>query len=67
MRGEILPGGGDWEIVGDDSTAYLDTRYNFRTHDNATIYVQSRGTRRGPKEILDKLGEDTSITADQYR
>jgi hypothetical protein len=55
LRGEILPGGGDWEIVQSDSTAFLDTRYNLRTH-----------VRKGPKEILDKLGEDTSITADQY-
>jgi len=66
LRGEILPGGGDWEIVQSDSTAFLDTRYNLRTHDGATIYLQTRGVRKGPKEILDRLGEDTSITADQY-
>ena len=67
LRGEILPGGGDWEIVQEDSTAYLDTRYNLRTHDGATIYLQTKGVRKGPKEILDKLGDDTDIKADQYR
>ena len=62
-----MPGGGDWEIVQEDSTAYLDTRYNLRTHDGATIYLQTKGVRKGPKEILDKLGDDTDIKADQYR
>jgi hypothetical protein len=52
--------------VQEDSTAYLDTRYNLQTHDGATIYLQTRGVRKGPKEILDNLGNDTSITADQY-
>lgn len=67
IRGTILPGGGDWEVVEADSTAHLDTRYNLRTHDGATIYLQTRGVRQGPKEVLDKLGEDTSIRADQYQ
>lgn len=67
LRGEILPGGGDWEIVQPDGTAFLDTRYNLRTHDGATIYLQTRGVRKGPKEILENLGKDTSITADQYQ
>jgi hypothetical protein len=63
-----LPGGGDWEIVdGKDSTAFLDTRYNLETHDGATIYLQTRGVRKGPKEVLDNLGKDTEIRADQYR
>lgn len=70
MRGEILPGGGDWEIVNnhdDIQTAHLDTRYNLLTHDGATIYLQTTGTRTGRREVLEKLGEDTSIGADQFR
>lgn len=67
MRGTILPGGGDWEIVQADSTAFLDTRYNLKTHDGAVIHIQTRGVRTGKKEILDKLGEDTDIKADEYR
>ncbi|WVR08385.1 hypothetical protein IAU60_005440 [Kwoniella sp. DSM 27419] len=66
LRGTILPGGGDWEIVQPNSVAFLDTRYNLRTHDGATIYLQTRGVRKGPKDVLDNLGKDTSITADQY-
>lgn len=44
-----------------------DTRYNLKTHDGAYIYIQTRGTRTGPKEVLDKLTTDPTITPDQYR
>ncbi|KAK5702207.1 hypothetical protein LTR17_022515 [Elasticomyces elasticus] len=70
MRGEILPGGGDWEIVrdhDDQQTAHLNTRYNLVTHDGATIYLQTTGTRTGKKSVLSKLGDDISITPDQFK
>jgi len=62
----------DWEIVTNDTdtniqTAHLDTRYNLLTHDGATIYLQTTGTRTGKREILEKLGEDESIGPDQFR
>jgi hypothetical protein len=56
-----LPGGGDWEIVRnheDQQTAHLDTRYNLVTHDGATIYLQTTGTRTGKREILEGLGDE---------
>jgi len=72
LRGEILPGGGDWEIVRDDEaagtqTAHLDTRYNLQTHDGAVIYLQTTGVRTGRKEVLEKLGEDEGIGADEFK
>jgi hypothetical protein len=61
----------DWEIVRDhhdeQQTAHLDTRYNLVTHDGATIYLRTTGTRTGPKAVLEKLGDDTSIKPDQFR
>ncbi|RMY46489.1 hypothetical protein D0865_09253 [Hortaea werneckii] len=70
MRGTILPGGGDWEIVQDHDdiqTAHLNTRYNLQTHDGAIIYIQTTGTRTGKRSVLEKLGEDKSISPDQFR
>lgn len=69
LRGVILPGGGDWEIVrdhGDQQTAHLDTRYNLETHDGAVIYLQTTGTRTGKKEVLEKLGEG-KLGAEEYK
>ena len=70
LSGEILPGGGDWEIVrdhGDRQTAHLNTRYNLKTDDGAVIYLQTTGTRTGKRDVLSKLGSDESISPDQYR
>ena len=60
----------DWEIVQDHDdiqTAHLNTRYNLQTHDGAIIYIQTTGTRTGKRSVLEKLGEDKSITPDQFR
>jgi len=70
LCGRMLIKAPDWEIVrnhGTKQTAHLDTRYNLRTHDGATIYLQTTGTRTGEREVLEKLGEDETITADAFK
>jgi len=60
----------DWEIVrnhDDQQTAHLNTRYNLITHDGATIYLQTTGTRTGQRNIVEKLGDDTQIRPNQYK
>lgn len=57
----MLTGHEDWEIIrnhdGDQQTAHLDTRYNLLTHDGAVIYLQTTGTRTGPRSVLERLGD----------
>ncbi|KAK2608780.1 hypothetical protein QQS21_002637 [Conoideocrella luteorostrata] len=75
IRGEVMPGGGDWMIVRNHGetdqlqTAHLNTRYNLVTHDGATIYAQTTGTRTGKRELLERLSkeEGADITADQFK
>jgi hypothetical protein len=43
MRGEVLPGGGDWFLIRPDGVAVLDVRATVRTDDGALIYVYYRG------------------------
>jgi hypothetical protein len=43
LRGEILPGGGDWILVRADGVRSLDIRTALRTDDGELIYVVSRG------------------------
>jgi hypothetical protein len=43
LKGRILPGGGDWLLVGNDGVARLDVRATLETHDGARIYVQYPG------------------------
>jgi hypothetical protein len=71
LRGEILPGGGDWETIqdhdGDQQTAHLDTRYNLLTHDGVCIFLRTTGTRTGKKTVLEGLGEEDKHGPEEYR
>jgi hypothetical protein len=55
IKGRILPGGADWQIVRADGLAELDTRYTLETDDGKTIYVQNAGIRRASPEVTAKL------------
>ena len=55
MRGKILPGGADWQIVRPDGFTELDTRYTLETDRGELIYVQNAGVRHAPPEVMKKL------------
>lgn len=60
LAGRVLPGGADWQVIRADGVADLDARYTLETADGALIYVQNRGYRHGPREVIERLahGED---------
>ena len=55
MKGHVLPGGADWQIVRADGLGELDTRYTLETDDGKTIYVQNAGIRHASPEVTAKL------------
>jgi len=55
VRGKVLPGGADWQIVRADGLAELDTRYALQTEQGRIIYVQNAGMRHAPPDITKKL------------
>lgn len=69
LRGEILDNGADWQVVADDGTTAVDTRYLLRTDDDALVYLRTRGYRHGPAEVLARLaaGEDVDPAAYTFR
>jgi hypothetical protein len=60
LSGRVLPGGADWQLIRADGSAFLDARYTLETADGALIYVNNKGYRHGPKEVVERLarGED---------
>jgi hypothetical protein len=66
LQGVVLPGGADWQIVRDDGGAELEARYTIRTADAALIYVRNVGLRRGPPEVLARLGRGEPVDAAAY-
>jgi hypothetical protein len=55
LRGELLPGGGDWLIVGSDGTGRVDVRATLRTHDGVLIHYESRGVIKIPADGVQRL------------
>ena len=56
LRGEVLPGGGDWLLLRADGVLELDLRITLETDDHALIYMRFRGLRHGPPEAFAALG-----------
>ena len=66
MRGEILSGGADWQIVAADGTALLEARYTLKTDDGALIYVKNSGFRHGPPEVLAAIARGEQVDPTKY-
>jgi len=66
LRGEVVPGGADWQIVRADGVLDIDARYALRTAAGALIRVVSQGYRHGPPEVLAALGRGEEVPADRY-
>jgi hypothetical protein len=61
MKGRVLPGGADWQIVRADGLGELDTRYTLETDDGKFIYVQNLGLRHASPEVTAKLMKGESV------
>ncbi len=61
LKGEIVAGGADWQILRADGATELTARYVMRAEDGALIAVANRGLRRGPPEIMAKLSRGEPV------
>ena len=66
LKGRVLPGGADWQIVRADGVADLDARYTVESDDGALIYVSNRGLRHGPPEVLAQLARGEDVDPARY-
>jgi len=55
IKGRVLGGGADWQIIRADGFSELDSRYTLETETGDLIYVQNRGIRRAAPDIMRKL------------
>lgn len=65
LRGELLPGGGDWLLVGDDGCGRVDVRATLRTHDGVLIHFESSGIIKVPANGLDRLARGEILGFDE--
>ena len=55
VNGKVLPFGADFQIVRPNELIELEAKYAFETDDGAVVYVENKGIRFGPVELLQKL------------
>jgi hypothetical protein len=55
IRGKVLPGGADWQILRGDGVSELEARYTLQTDDGALINVRNLALRHGPPEVMAAL------------
>ena len=55
VRGRIVAGGADWQVIHDDGFSELDTRYLLEADDGALITVRNAGMRHAPTDVMNKL------------
>jgi hypothetical protein len=57
LSGQLVTGASaDWQTVLADGTAFSAIRYTLRTNDGNLLYIESRGVRHGPADVLARLG-----------
>jgi hypothetical protein len=61
LRGVVLEGGADWQIVRPDGFTILDTRYMLRTDAGQLVYIQNAGVRHAAPEIMRRLLDGESV------
>jgi hypothetical protein len=55
IRGRVLNGGADWQMVRADGLAELDTRYALQTENRSLIYIRNAGIRHARPDVTKKL------------
>jgi hypothetical protein len=66
LNGEILSNGADWQVVTADGTAIIDTRYLLKLDDGSLAYLQTRGYRHGPADVMAELGKGAKADPSTY-
>jgi len=55
VNGKVCPFGADYQVIRPNELIELEAKYAFETDDGAVVYVENKGLRFGPVELLQKL------------
>ena len=62
----MLPGSGDWTLVGPDGSARLDVRITLCTDDDALIYAHYEGALHAPSDMMRRLRGGEPVDPGEY-
>jgi hypothetical protein len=55
VNGKVCPFGADFQVIRPNELIKLEAKYAFETDDGAIVYVENKGIRFGPLDLLEKL------------
>jgi len=61
VNGKVLPLGADFQLIRPNELIELEAKYAFETDDGAVVYVENKGIRFGPLDLLDKLKRGEAV------
>ena len=61
IAGRICPFGADFQMIRPNELIELEAKYAFETDDGAVVYVENKGIRFGPVELLQKLKRGEAV------
>ena len=69
IKGKVVAGGYDWQLVRADEVTEIDARYMLQTNDGDLITITNTGLRHGPPEVMQRLarGEEVEPSAYYFR
>jgi Protein of unknown function (DUF3237) len=66
LKGKVLEGGADWQVIRADGVAQLEARFSMQTDDGALLYVRNFGFRHGSPEIIGRLFSGEIVDPSTY-
>ena len=66
LKGTVLPGGGSWVILRRDDVLEIEVRIILETDDKQHVYMQWKGLRHGPKEVMNLLNRGENVDPASY-
>lgn len=65
LKGRILPGGADFQLIQTDTASDLDARYVIETDDGDRLYVMNAAYRTGSAEDISALARGERVPAER--
>jgi len=66
IKGTILPGGYDWQLIRNDGVIEINARYVLQTEEGVLITVVNTGFRYASEEVMQRLSKGEEIDPSLY-
>ena len=66
IRGRVLSGGADWQLIRGDGVAEIEARYTLETDSGELIYVRNSGVRHAPPDVMNRLTAGEALDPSLY-